>query len=235
VQKMNTFRLRQKPSLPERSLALRRGVFAASLPPILAVAWAGRLWGPALLALVILSAGHYYSWRAAQRDRPNPFVQLAVFVTLHLALAWMCAGIYVGAALPQAQFALYAQAVTSFDLRRRVNLFSSLGMGLLVLYVAATISRDYSFAIFLLAFVILGLGVFFRVETEDGLQGARFRIQAAHGAVKQRGFFFLLSILCPGSSCLFSFLASVRTLRVGRSSRRSRSICRFRAAPLRKS
>jgi len=187
---MNTLRLRQKPSLPERSSAVRRWVFAASLPPLLAVAWAGLLWGPALLALVILSAGHYYSWRAAQHDKPNPFVQLGVFVALHLALAWMCAGFWVGAALPQAQFALYAQAVTSFDLRRRASLFSSLGLGLLVLYVAATLSRDYVFAIFLVAFVALSLGVFFHVEIQDGLQSARLKTrttQERQPAATRRG------------------------------------------------
>jgi len=203
----------RRSTLPERSLALRRWVFVASLPPILAVAWTGALWGPALLAAVILAGGHYYSWRAAQHEKPNALVQLAVFIALHLVLAWMCAGFYVGAALPQAQFALYAQAVTSFDLRRRVNLFSSLGMSLLVLYVAATLSRDYSFVVFLLAFVALSLGVFFRAEIEDGLQGAKNRMQDTQSGASQgqrtgryRTFFALYACLLLLASCLvFAF------------------------------
>ena len=207
---------RSKPAPPERSAALRRWVFVASLPPILAVAWTGALWGPALLAAVILAGGHYYSWRAAQHARANPLVQLGVFIGLHLALAWLCAGIYVGAALPQAQFALYAQAVTSFDLHRRKDLFFSLGIGLLVLYVAATLSRDYSFAVFLLAFVALSLGVFFRTEIEDGLQGVKCKVQDAQSAgraererqgAKAYGVFLALfsCILLLASCFVFAF------------------------------
>lgn len=196
----------RKPAVPERSATLRRWVFVASLPPILAVAWAGALWGPALLATIILAAGHYYSGWAARRARADPFVQLVVFIGLHLALAWLCAGIYLAAPLPQAQFALYAQAVTSFDLRRRVNLFSSLGMSLLVLYVAATLSRDYAFAVFLLAFVALALGVFFRAEVENGLQNAKCKMQDASGARHYGMFFALYALgLVLASSVIFVF------------------------------
>src|SRR3989304_3455819 len=88
----------RRPSPPERSFALRRLVFLASLPPILAVAWVGALWGPALLTIAVLAGAHYYSWRAAQSDakRANPAVRLAVFVTLHLAVVYLCAGFYAG-------------------------------------------------------------------------------------------------------------------------------------------
>src|SRR5689334_2422883 len=170
---------RQQSAPPERSLALRRWVFLASLPPILAVAWVGYLWGPALLAIAILAGGHYYSWRAAHSEKTIRFVRLGIFTALHLAVLWMFAGLFIGAALPQAQFALYAQAITAFDLRRRGNLFSSLGLSLLVLYVAATLSRDYSFLAFSLAFVALALAVFFQAEIEDGnkAQGPRLKAQ----------------------------------------------------------
>ena len=170
---------RQQAAPPERSLALRRWVCLASLPPLLAIAWVGYLWGPALFAIALLVGGHYYSWRAAQSEKANRFVRLAIFVALHLAVLWMFAGLFIGAALPQAQFALYAQAITAFDLRRRGNLFSSLGLSLLVLYVAATLSRDYSFFVFILAFVALALAVFFQAEIEDGrhdAQGARLKV-----------------------------------------------------------
>ncbi|MGH2525086.1 MAG: DUF3488 domain-containing protein, partial [Anaerolineales bacterium] len=172
--------LTRRPSAPERSLALRRAVLAASLPPLLAVGWIGRLWGPALLALLVLAGGHAYSWRAAQRDRPNRWVQLAIFAVLHFALAFMFAGLFIGLPVPQAQFALYALAITSFDLRTRRNLFASLGLGLINLYVAATLSRDYSFLVFILAFLALALVIFFRAEVEDGAHGSRLKAQGSH-------------------------------------------------------
>ncbi len=152
-------------------------MFLASLSPIFAVAWVGALWGPALLTVVVLAGAHYYSWRAAQHDKPNTAVRLAIFIALHLALAYMCVGFVAGLLLPQAQFALYAQAITAFDLRRRTNLFSSLGMSLIVLYVGATLARDYAFVIFVLAFLALALAFFYRAEVEDGMQGARIKGQ----------------------------------------------------------
>jgi hypothetical protein len=111
----------RKPAPPERSFALRRLVFLASLPPLLAVAWVGALWGPALLTILVLAGAHYYSWRAAQKEEANSLIRLIVFVTLHLAVIYMCVGFYAGLTLPQAQFALYAQAITAFDLRRRMK------------------------------------------------------------------------------------------------------------------
>ncbi len=86
-------------------------------------------------------------------------MRLGLFVALHLAIAYLCVGLFAGLNLPQVQFALLAQAITAFDLRSRLNLFSSLGMSLLVLYAAATVSRDYSMLVFLLAFAALALAV----------------------------------------------------------------------------
>ncbi len=154
--------------MPERSPALRRWAFLAAFPPIFAVAWNGALWGPALIAIIGLAAGHYYSWRAAQSGVTHRYARPVLFVALHLALAYMCVGLFAGFNLPQVQFALYAQAITSFDLRSRLNVFSSLAMSGLVLYAASTISRDYTLLIFLAAYVILALALFFQAEVEDG-------------------------------------------------------------------
>lgn len=183
----------RKPAAPERSFAFRRLVFLASLPPIVAVAWVGALWGPALLTILVLAGAHYHSWRAAQSEKANSAVRLVVFIALHLAVVYMCAGFYAGFRLPQAQFALYAQAITAFDLRRRMNLFSSLGMSLIVLYVGATLARDFVLIIFVLAFLALALAVFYRAEVEDGMQGARIKgqgtrpkFQASHLSPRSR-------------------------------------------------
>jgi transglutaminase-like putative cysteine protease len=192
-------RARQSFSAPERSALLRRWVFIAALPPIFAIAWDGWLWGQALIAVALIAAGHYYSWRAAQQARPNPFVRLWLFIALHLAVGYMFVGLFAGLPLPQAQFALLAQAITSFDLRSRLNLFSALGMSLLTLYAAAHISRGYAFLLFLILFVALALVVFFRAEIEEGEQGARLKAQdagrkaqGAEGKGQTAGFSFLL-------------------------------------------
>ncbi|MBL8046054.1 MAG: hypothetical protein JNL09_05910 [Anaerolineales bacterium] len=174
---MRFFRNQTKktPAAPERSLALRRAAFLAALPPILSVAWNGQLWLESVLALSVLAAGHWYSHRAAQQEKPNLRVRLMLFIALHLAVLYMLAGLFSGVNLPQVQFALYAQAITAFDLRSRLNVLSSLGMSLMVLYAAATISRDYSMLIFLSAFIALALAVFHFAEKEDGEKGSRLQ------------------------------------------------------------
>ena len=136
-------RAKRPPAAAERSRNLRLLAALAALPPVLALAWVGFLWVPALLTLLGLAAGHYYSWRISARPKAPRLGRALIFVTLHLAFIWMCAGLFIGSPLPQAQFALYALAITSFDLRTRGNLMAALGIGLVVLYVTAKIGRAH--------------------------------------------------------------------------------------------
>lgn len=161
------------------------------------------MWLPALLSTVLLAAGHYYSHRAAAREKADGRVRLAVFVGLHALAAYLFVGLFAGFNLPQVQFALFAQAVTAFDLRSRLNLFSSLGMSVLVLYAAATVSRDYSLLIFLVAFVALALMVFMQAEIEDGKQGTNDKWQVAGSASRFTFHAVRLALL----SSLLSLLA----------------------------
>ncbi len=171
---MRLLRARAKrPAAPaERSRTLRVLSALAALPPIVALAWVGFLWMPALIALIGLAAGHYYSGRMAGWPKAPRLGRALIFCALHLALIWMCAGLFLGSPLPQAQFALYALAITSFDLRTRGNLMASLGIGVMVLYVAATLARDYGLVLFALAFTGLALAVFNQAEIDSARQGA---------------------------------------------------------------
>ncbi len=204
---------RRTPALPEKSLTLRRWVFVASLPALLAVALIGGLWVPAFITLLTLMGGHYYSWRAAHTGVSRPPVRVAVFIALHLALVYMCGGFMAGIRLPQAQFAIYAQAIISFDLRRRSSLFSYLGFSLLNLYVAATLSRDYSFVLFILAFLVLGLIVFYQAELVDGVNHSKFNLQSPalprspapeRGVLRFLGLWSLGFVIC--SLVIFTFI-----------------------------
>ena len=180
---MKFFRSRAKrsPASAEGSRNLRLLATLAALPPVLALAWVGFLWVPAVLALLGLAAGHYYSWRMSARAKAPRLGRVLIFVTLHLAFIWMCAGLFIGSPLPQAQFALYALAITSFDLRTRGNLMASLGIGLVVLYVAATLARDYSLVLFVLVYLVLVLAVLYQAEVEDTRQGARAKTLPVRG------------------------------------------------------
>jgi transglutaminase-like putative cysteine protease len=139
--------------------------------PLVAIARVGNLWPQALLAALGISAGHWYSY--AYLDRHNLLMRAIMFMTIHLALGWMCAGLAGGATLPQAQFAIFAQAITSFDLRYRRSLLNTLIHSLANLYIAASLSRTVELGLYLVLFAIFVLAALFVAEKEDGLRAAR--------------------------------------------------------------
>ena len=82
----------------------------------------------------------------------------------------MCAGLFIGQPYPQAQLAMLAMAVVSWELFSRLNLYSGLGMGLINLYVAATLSRDVFYGIFLITFLAIALALLWVADSEDGVK-----------------------------------------------------------------
>ena len=154
---------------PETSLRLRQLTFAAQSLGILAVAYVSGLWVVAALALLGLALGHRYAYRHCRK--PLGRVRVGVFIGLHLTILWMIAGILFGMPYPQVQFAMLALAVVSWEHFSRLNLYSGLGLALANLYVAASLSRDAVFAVFLLTFVGLILAFLSTSDSEDGLRG----------------------------------------------------------------
>ncbi|MCB0165896.1 MAG: transglutaminase family protein [Anaerolineae bacterium] len=133
------------------------------------------LWPYVILAGVVIGMGHWYSYRTL--TKPNQAVRAIMFVAIHLALCWLLVGLVIGATVPQAQFAVFAQAITSFDLRYRANLFNTLIHSLAILYVAASLSRTTELAIYLIIFTVLVLTAFFLADRAGGLKTARVKTQ----------------------------------------------------------
>jgi protein-glutamine gamma-glutamyltransferase len=152
----------------EHSVQLRRIAFAAQAVGILALAYPTRLWFVALVSLLILALGHRTAHKV--RNHPPRWLRLATFIGLHLVFGWMFVGLFGGQPYPQAQVAMLAMAVVSFELHKRLNLYSGMGIGLINLYVAATLSRDLVFAAFLLTFTGLVLAFLWQADSEDGLK-----------------------------------------------------------------
>src|SRR5262245_5567415 len=163
--------LRRHPTLrkPEGSVRLRQIAFAAQTVGILALAYTTvQIWWLAILSIALLAMGHYTAYRV--RNKPPALLRLVTGVLLHLAFVWMFLGLTMGQPYPQAQVAMLAMAVVSFELFSRLNLFSGMGIGMLNLYVAATLSRDLVFGAFLAIFVALLLAFFWRCDSEDGVK-----------------------------------------------------------------
>ncbi|MEP7287005.1 MAG: transglutaminaseTgpA domain-containing protein [Chloroflexota bacterium] len=154
---------------PENSLELRRLAFAAQAVSIITLAYTTQqIWHIAILSLVILAIGHYVAYRV--RSKPPIALRLGTAVCLHLAFGWMFYALFHGQPFPQAQIAMLAMAIVSFELFSRLNLFSGLGIAMLNLYVAATLSRDLMFGALLLAFIGLLLAFLWRADSEDGVK-----------------------------------------------------------------
>src|SRR5262245_32297772 len=108
---------KKKSQEPEHSERLRWLVWLAMLVPLLAIARVSPLWPQVLIAALGMGLGHWYSYRF--RKTGSCLLRAFMFLAIHAALAWLFVGLFSGATLPQAQFAIFAQAITSFDLRYR--------------------------------------------------------------------------------------------------------------------
>ena len=166
----------RKPKEFERSPQLRLLALVAMLTPLLAlVRVVPDLWPHALVSALGLGLGHWFSYRTL--DKNSCLVRGFMFILIHVAFAWLLIGLARGAVVPQAQFAIFTQAITSFDLRYRRSIFNSLVHSLANLYVAASLSRTLELALYLALFAGLVLAVLYVAGREDGVKVARLRPQ----------------------------------------------------------
>ncbi|MGF1504212.1 MAG: transglutaminaseTgpA domain-containing protein [Anaerolineae bacterium] len=167
-----------KARTPEDSIQLRAIVAAAQVLGVVGLLYhLPMLWPYAVLTLVLLAAGHWHAYRSVTRGKNNA-IRIAVFGGFHLALCWMCSGIFIGLPYPQAQFAMLAMGVVSWELFTRMNLASGLGLALANLYVASTLSRDIVFGFFFLAFVALLLAFLWISASLDGMRESDVQLKS---------------------------------------------------------
>lgn len=153
---------------PEHSPQLRALTFAGQVAGVLSLAQPTQLWPAAVIAVAVLALGHRYAYR--HRIRPDRRVRMIIFVALHLVFCYLFASLIFGGPYPQAQIAMLAMAVVSWEVISRLNLYSCFGMSLLNLYVASTLSRDLFFALFLLVYLAILLAFLWRADSEDGIK-----------------------------------------------------------------
>lgn len=153
---------------PEPSISLRALVYSAQVVAILALVYVSALWWLFPVGAGLLTFAHIYAYY--NRENPKRWARWAAIVLLHLGFCGMLFGIVSGAPYPQAQFAVLAMAGVSVEVFSRLNLYSSIGLGAVNMYAAATLSRDTSFALFIIAFFALVLAFLWRADHEDGVR-----------------------------------------------------------------
>lgn len=162
---------------PEEALRLRLVVYAAQMVGVGALALISGLWWLFPIGGLLLALGQVWAHRT--RQHPRRWAKIAVFVGLHVACGGMIFAIFGGIPYPQAQFAVFATILVSFEAFSRLNLYSLLGLSLVKLYVSATLSRDVVFGIFLLMYLALVLTFLWMADSDDaqraGVQVVRLR------------------------------------------------------------
>ena len=194
---------------PEDDIWLRGVIWLSMLLPVWALARIAALWLPCFIALIGISLGHWYSYH--YRQNPKPWLRRLMFVAIHLALCWLFFGLIVGARVPQAQFALLTQAITSFDLRYRRSLFNTLIHSLANMYIAASLSRSSEYLMYLLLFGLGVLVAFALAEAKTGRQQASLHPQLALGTA--RPAIGRLSLILVGLLVILTFVVFLFTPR----------------------
>lgn len=127
-------------------------VSVAILATILVTEGRGML---ALSAIGLSAIGSWISWQ--RREARNWWIKLILALLMLLALANFLSEIgeqYYDPRIPLANLLIWLQVLHSFDLPRRKDIFYSLWVGLILISVAATTSRDNTFGGFLLVYAI---------------------------------------------------------------------------------
>ena len=118
--------------------------------------------------------GHWLSWR--WRHQPSKLRSLLIallVVALSLAMRSQVLQAFEGNWLPMARFLLIVQALSSFDLRTRGGLYTSMALGGTILFFASQQSFNPSFGFLVVGFVVVLLSFLTIAFLEDGTRDAQ--------------------------------------------------------------
>jgi transglutaminase-like putative cysteine protease len=133
----------------EDSLEARAFAFSAFAVAVLSIVLYGQEYLIPAVGIAVAAIGHVVSYRGRAKKRTF-WGQAVVAALIFAALAYFLAdsvGALFGGVLPQANFAVLLVAVTSFDLKTRRNLYSSVWISLAIFYLAAVYAWDYQFGV----------------------------------------------------------------------------------------
>ena len=176
----------------EPSARVRVLVLVAQIIGLTAEALVTHLWLVYAISVILLCVGHGYAYRVVRTQRKNALIRSGVVVAFHLAFVWLVIALFIGQSYPQAQFAMLATSIVSFELFSRMNLHSALGLGMANLYVASTLSRGYGFAFFLCGFVACWLWYLHTLDAVDGTRENTFILKSRVSHPRRKTFLRVL-------------------------------------------
>ena len=118
--------------------------------------------------------GHWLSWRwRHQPSKPRSILVALLVVALSFSMRSQVLEAFEGNWLPMARFLLIVQALSSFDLRTRGGLYTSMALGGTVLFFAGQQSFNPDFGFLVVGFVVVLLSFLTLAFLEDGTKGAQ--------------------------------------------------------------
>jgi hypothetical protein len=169
---------------PEESALARLSVLSAAGVANVGLAVEAGASGTAVTCLLLVALGHYLSWRGRHRRRTRRgqvFLGFLLLGCIAYLVADLAFGVF-GGALPQAKFAMLAQAVTAFDLKSRRNLFTHIWHSAVILYIGALFAWTPAYVVFVLAWALAFFAFLHFTRGKMGAEPAAGRLLASLSA-----------------------------------------------------
>lgn len=174
---------RRRPGAFEGSRALRLAVLATTLWGYLSLGLVGDLLPVAIVAAAFTCLGHWSSYRT--QGKQGILRRVLIGGGVAAVVLWVLIDIstgIAGARLPQAQLGMLVQAVTSFELRTRRNLYATTLHTLAIVYLASNFGFSLVFGLLLAGFAAGVAAIFVIATLEDKRRASRpFRLADAAG------------------------------------------------------
>ena len=158
----------------EDSARLRMMALAALWMSSLGLAWVGGNWWYSAAGCVLGTAGHWASWR--WRHQPSRIRALLIAAAVITVSVWMrteAVAALSGDWVPVGHFLILVLGISSFDLRTRGGLYTSLALGGTVMFFASQQAFDAGFGIFFIGFLVALLGFLALSFLEDAIHDAQ--------------------------------------------------------------
>ncbi len=158
----------------EESQRLRTMALAALIMSSLGLAWVGGSWWYSLAGCSLGIAGHWTSWRwRHHQSRVRPLLIASAVIGASFWMRSETLAILNGDWVPVGHFLILVMGISSFDLRTRGGLYTSLALGGTILFFASQQAFGPGFGVFFIGFLVALLGFLALSFLEDAIHDAQ--------------------------------------------------------------
>ncbi|PKB65131.1 MAG: hypothetical protein BZY80_00960 [SAR202 cluster bacterium Io17-Chloro-G2] len=158
----------------EDSVRLRSMALGALVMASMGLAWVGGSWWYTAAGCALGVTGHWTSWRwRYHQSRVRPLLIAASVIAISVWMRSETVAALNGDWVPVGHFLILVLGISSFDLRTRGGLYTSLALGGTVLFFASQQAFGAGFGIFFIGFLVALLGFLALSFLEDSIRDAQ--------------------------------------------------------------